>query len=185
MAKDITPVANPQMELRRYITQFHKDTLDQIDINLATQQVWPTEVYPGYKKVNELRKKRKQWHSTGKGRRSIKGKIVAADDIDNITLEYSFLNYMRFAEIGVGQGVSASDVDRSKNVKYKNRYISSWDRSEGRSHRPSIRSEVNHLARRIEMFVCDFYGKQISAQIVNGLTVDVDVSKAMSMLNVL
>lgn len=182
MANKITPVNRPWMDLRRAITQFHKDTLEQLDINLATQQVWPTEVYPGYKKVNEKRKRQGGWYSTGRGRRSIKGKIVSADETGDITLEYSYLSYLRYAEIGVGAGVTAEEVDRTKNVKFAQRYISSWDRKVGRSHRPAIRAEVNHLATRIERYLCDFYGEQIKANVVYGLTLDIDVSNVMRLL---
>ena len=185
MAKKITPVGKPQMDLRRTITQFHKDTLEQIGINIATQQMWPYEVYPGYRQVNERRKRQHGWYSTGRGARSFRGKIVSADEMGDITLEYSFLAYLRFAEIGVGKGVKAEDVERSKNVNYKQRYISSWDRKVGRSHRPfGLRAEFNHLATRIERYLTDFYGEQIKAEIVNGLTIEADVSAAMRLLGV-
>jgi len=184
MAK-ATPVGRPQMDLRRTITQFHKDTLEQIDINLATQQVWPTEVYPGYRLINAKRKRRGEWYSTGKGARSFRGRIVSADEMGDITLEYSYLQYMQFAEIGVGNGVKAGDVERGKNVNFRQRYISSWNRSEGRSHRPAIRAEFNHLATRIENYLLDFYGEKITAEVVEGLTMDIEVNHVMNLLGVI
>lgn len=184
MAQKVTPIGRPQMDLRRAITQFHKDCLEQLHINVATQQIWPTEVYPGYKEVNAKRKRSGGWYSTGRGARSFEGRIVSADEMGDITLEYSYLAYMRFAEIGVGAGVKAGDVERGKNVKYQQRYISSWDRSAGRSHRPAIRAEVNHLATRIENYLLDFYGEKFKANIVNGLTVDADVSEAMRLFGI-
>lgn len=185
MAQKVTPVGRPQMDLRRTITQFHKDTLEQISINMATQQLWPHEVYPGYREVNAKRKRQKGWYSTGRGARSFKGRIVSADEMGDITLEYSYLAYLKFPEIGVGQGTKAEDVERGKNVNFRQRYISSWDRKSGKSHRPfGLRSEFNHLATRIENYLLDFYGEQFKANIVNGLTVDVDVSNAMRLLGV-
>ena len=175
MEKYIGSLARPGMSLKKKISRFHQDTLDQLSINLTTQQVWPTEVYPGYRQINEYRKRHGGWYSTGEGARSFQGKVVSADRIDNISLHYSYNEYMRFAELGVGKGVSAEDVERSKNVNYKSRYISSWDRSAGRSHRPSIRSEFNHLARRIELYLLDFYGYEITAQVVKGIEVDLNL----------
>lgn len=182
MARDIDPVIRPPMDLRRAITKFHKDTLEMLELGGAVQHVWPVEVYPGYKQVNERRKREHGWHSTGKGMKSFRGAIKSADDIDDIYLTYSFNRYMRFAELGVGAGTSAENVDRSKNARFDRRYISSWDRSQGRSHRPFIRREVNHLSRRIERYLCLAYGKQIEAKITEGLTVDVDVQKVMRLL---
>lgn len=184
MAKNVGALAKPSASLRKTISRFHKETLDQIDINLATQQIWPTEVYPGYRKENEYRKKHGMWYSTGKGAKSFRGKILSADRIDNISIEYRYLNYMRFAEIGVGKGVSAEDVDRGKNVNYSTRYISMWNRRMGKSHRPSIRSEVNHLSTRIEKFLLDFYGEQLKAHVVYGFEMDINLEKALSSLGV-
>ncbi len=181
MAKKIDPVITPPMELRRVITQFHKDTLEMLEIGAATQHVFPVEVYPGYKKVNAMRKRQGGWYSTGRGVRSFKGFIKAADEIDNIYLTYSFNRYMRFAELGVGSGVTAEAVERSKNAHFDQRYISSWDRSAGRSHRPFIRREVNHLCSRISNYLCMAYGEQIKVAVTEGLTVDLDVQNAMRM----
>lgn len=179
MAKRIDPVIKPPMELRRVITQFHKDTLEMLEIGAATQHIFPVEVYPGYKQVNERRKRQGGWHSTGRGVRSFRGIIKAADEIDDIYLTYSFNRYMRFAELGVGGGVKAEAVDRSKNARFDQRYISSWDRSAGRSHRPFIRREVNHLCSRISNYLCMAYGEQIKVAVTEGLTVDLDVQNAM------
>jgi hypothetical protein len=184
MEKYIGSLARPGMSLKKKISRFHQDTLDQLSINLTTQQVWPTEVYPGYRQVNEYRKRHGGWYSTGEGARSFQGKVVSADRIDNISLHYSYNEYMRFAELGVGKGVSAEDVERSKNVNYKSRYISSWDRSAGRSHRPSIRSEFNHLARRIELYLLDFYGYEITAHVVKGVEMDINLANELQSLGV-
>ncbi len=184
MAKNIGALARPTASLRKTITRFHKDTLEQIEINLATQQIWPTEVYPGYRKINEYRKRHKSWYSTGRGAKSFRGRILSAEDIGNISIEYKYLNYMRFAELGVGKGVKHKDVERGKNVNYSTRYISMWNRAAGRSHRPSIRSEVNHLATRIERYLLDFYGEQIQAHVVNGFEMDIDLVKELQVLGV-
>ena len=181
MAQRIDPVIRPPMELRRVITQFHKDTIEMLEIGAATQHIFPVEVYPGYKKVNEMRKRQGSWYSTGRGVRSFKGVIREADEIDRIQLTYSFNRYLRFTELGVGGGVTAEAVERSKNARFDRRYISSWDRSAGSSHRPFIRREVNHLCSRISNYLCMAYGEQIKVAVTEGLTVDIDVQNAMRM----
>ena len=181
MAQRIDPVIKPPAQLRRVISRFHQDTLDQLEENTRTQHIFPEEVYPGYKQVNEYRKRHGGWYSTGQGVKSFRGRIVSADDLDDIYLTYTYRRYLKFAELGVGAGVSASDVERAKNAFYSRRYIGNWNRGIGRSHRPAIRMEFNHLASRIESYLCRAYGEQIKAQVTMGLTVDIDVQNALRM----
>lgn len=153
--------------LNEIISDFHRQTLEQLEVNLVTQRVWPTEVYPHYGEINEIRRMTGGWFSTGAGARSFRGSIVNADEAGNVTLEYSFNDYMRYVDIGVGGRTSANEVDRSKNVRYKSRYISSWDRSKGRSSRPGIMPEFRHLQTRILNYLVDFYGHKGEVEILN------------------
>lgn len=160
-------IANPMFPLNEIISEFHEQTLMQIDANLVTQRVWPVEVYPGYRIKNEANKRQGLLHSTGQGVRSFRGSVVNADVAGNVTLEYTFNDYMRYVDLGVGSGTSAENVERSKNLRYKSRYISSWDRSEGRSHRPAVMGEFRHLQRRIRDYLVDFYGYEGMVDVIN------------------
>ena len=139
--------------------------LMQLRKNAVTQTIFPTEVYPGYRIINESRRARNEWYSTGAGVRSFSGEIVSAGAIDDVTLRYSFLDYMRYVDIGVGAGTKAEDVDRSRKANYKRRYVSQWNRRIGRSHRPAIMMELRHLATRIEKYAKDFYGYEARVRV--------------------
>ena len=159
------PIAKPRMPMKRVISMFHQQTLEQLGVNMVTQHVYPTEVYPGYKKINEERKRKahgdhtKGWFATGEGVKSFVGKIVSDDSAGNITLRYEYRDYLRFVDIGVGQGVKKTDVDRSRNINFKKRYISKWARSTaGFSHRSGIMPEFAHLETRLGEYLRDFYG---------------------------
>ena len=163
------PIKNPLFPLNYVIKKFYEQTLEQIDVNLMTQKIWPTEIYEGYAIKNEANKRDGLPHSTGEGSKSFRGKIVSADKADNVTLIFSFNHYMRYAELGVGTGVKAEDVERDKNVKYTNRYISLWDRSRGLSHRPAIFAELRHLQHRVRDYIVDFYGYEGQVEIKHAL----------------
>lgn len=158
------PIAKPKMPLRSVVSLFHQQTLEQLGVNMQTQTVFPNEIYPGFRKINEERERKakgdhnKGWFSTGEGAKSFRGEIVSADDAGNITLRYHYRQYLRFVDIGVGAGVKKGDVDRSRNVKFKQRYISRWAREIGFSQRPGIMPEFAHLETRLGQYLRDFYG---------------------------
>lgn len=153
----------------RYIADLFKDqTLQQLKINMMTQRIWPFEVYPGYRVVNERRSMPKKqggggknaWVSTGEGFKSFEGSVVEADeDTGMITMSFRFNDYMQYVDIGVGAWGKAEDIERSRKVRYRNRYAN-WVPSGGKTHRPAIQPELNHLLTRLEDYVQDFYGKK-------------------------
>ena len=66
---------------------------------------------------------------------------------------------MQYVDIGVGAWGKAEDIDRSRKVRYRNRYTN-WQPGGGKTHRPAIQPELNHLMTRLEDYVGDFYGKR-------------------------
>ena len=169
-------IAEPTIPMRTVISDFHKQTLLQLRTNFATQKIFPYEVYPHYREINKIRKQRGEWYSTGQGIESIDGDVVRADDEGYVTLQYTFNDYLRYVDIGVGQGTKAGDVERNKKVRYKSRYVSQWDRATGRSHRPGIMPELRHLQTRIRDYLVDFYGYQGVMEILDtfdGLNIDI------------
>ena len=167
--------ANPFEPVRQAVSRFHRQTLTQLKMNAVTQTVFPSEVYPGYNVINEARKATGSWYSTGKGVRSFSGRIVSADNEQNITLQYSFNEYLLYAEAGVGAGTRRGDVDSSKNAHFKRRYVKKWNRRAGRSQRPFLHMELRHLAGRLERYVRDFYEWEIESRvfdILDGMKID-------------
>ena len=148
-----------KVPLQSMIRLFTTQAETQLLLNMHTQRVWPTEVYKGYAKVNEIRKRYGQWHSTGEGFRSFRTSVVA-DSPENVSVIFSFNDYLRYVDLGVGQGTKADDVERSRKAYFTRRYTSSWNRRKGRSHRPAILMELRHLARRIETYLTNYYGYQ-------------------------
>ena len=73
---------------------------------------------------------------------------------------------MQYVDIGVMAGVKAEDVDRAKNVRFKARYINKWQPRSGKSHRPGIRPELNHLLTRLEGYVQSYYDAKLDFKIL-------------------
>ena len=153
----------------RYIADlFKQQTLQQLRINMMTQRIWPFEVYPGYRVVNERRSMPKKqggggknaWVSTGEGIKSFEGDVIEADETTGmVTMAFRYNDYMEYVDIGVGAGRKADDVERGRKVRYRNRYTQ-WEPGAGKTHRPAIQPELNHLLTRLEDYVQDFYGKR-------------------------
>ena len=167
-------IQNPIFPARVVISDFHKQTLAQIQANFATQRIFPYEVYPGYRQINEIRKKRDEWYSTGEGFRSIDGSVINATE-RSATLEYRFNAYLQYVDIGVGGRTNATGVERGKNVRFRSRYIGTWNRAKGSSHRPAIMAELRHLQTRLRDYLVDFWEMEGTVDILNsfdGLNVD-------------
>ena len=145
----------------RYIADLFKEqTLRQLGINMMTQRIWPYEVYPGYRVRNERRKTLGGWVSTGEGIKSFEGSVIEADeDTGMVKMAFRYNDYMQYVDIGVGAWGKAEDIERNRKVRYRNRYAN-WVPSGGKTHRPAIQPELNHLLTRLENYVSDFYGKK-------------------------
>lgn len=161
----------------RYIAKlFLSQTIDDIKLNLSTQHVWPTEIYPNFHSINEIRKRRGQWYATGEGARSFEGSIIRADEDSGIVeLAVRYNDYMQYVDIGVSAGRKSEDVERSRKVKYQNRYTK-WNPSEGKSHRPAILPTLRHLATRLGDYSADYYGNKAEYGIYEtfeGLTIHI------------
>ena len=159
-------IQEPTFSVGEVISDFHRQTLLQLKVNFATQHIFPYEVYPHYKEINEARRKMGMWYSTGESINSIDGEIIRADESD-ITLSYTFNDYLQYVDIGVGGKTTSGDVERNRNVRFRSRYVSRWNRGEGRSHRPGIMPELRHLQTRIRDYMVDFWGYKGEIAILN------------------
>ena len=152
----------------RYVTNMFKEqTLKQLKANMQTQRVWPYEIYPGFHTVNEYRRQRGEWYANGEGVKSFEGEVYEADENTGmVTMGFRFNDYMQYVDIGVGAGRKAEDVDRAKNVNFKQRYINKWQPRAGKTHRPGIRPELNHLLTRLEGYVQMYYDAKLDFKIL-------------------
>lgn len=164
------------LPLRYVANMFKEQTLKQLVSNMQTQRVFPYEVYPGYIQENEYRRqaaerawmqgKQGPWFSTGEGVKSFEGEVIEADEATGmVTMAFRYNDYMQYVDIGVMQGVKADDVNRSKKIQFKNRYISRWAPRSGSSHRSVMQPEFNHLLTRLEGYVQQRYDAKLDFQI--------------------
>lgn len=155
--------------INKVIADFIWQANSQLQANLRTQKVWPTEVYPGYAKKNAANKARGRSHSTGHGAKSLRARMVNVSSVGDLHLQVEYNDYMSYVDLGVGAGTKVEDVERNKKARYNRRYITVWNRKEGRSHRPAIMMETRHLAARIERYLNDFYGMYAPINIIKRL----------------
>lgn len=155
--------------LNRVIYEFMTDAMYQLHANMFTQHVWPTLVYPGYDAINEYRRVRGQWYSTGEGERSVEARIINANNPADIAMVFSFNDYLRFVDMGVGDGTKLGGVDSSHKARYKTTYTQKWNRRAGRSQRPAIMMEMRHVQSRVCGYVQDYYGLKGQTYLAEGI----------------
>lgn len=157
------PLGKPIMRLNRTMNLFFRQTLLQVKVNMLTQGIWPAEVYNGYAKVNEERKEKGMWFSTGQGYNSFSHRWVKqpTEEDTSLAVAFSYNEYLPFAEMGVGKGTKNEQVNRNKKGNFKVRYTQKWNRREGKSHRPAILMELRHLQTRMRDYIVDYYGGHI------------------------
>lgn len=154
----------PLYPINDVIEMFTEQAETQLEVNYRTQHVFPHDIYTGFAAVNAYRKAlaggdhNKGWFAEGHGEKSFHGHVINADgDKGVVDILFTFNDYLRYVDIGVGRGTKAGDVQRGRNVRYKSRYTPKWDRKAGRSHRPAIMPEMNHVAQRVQRYLSDYY----------------------------
>ena len=168
------------LPLRYVANMFKEQTLKQLKANMQTQRVFPYEIYAGFHTVNEYRRQLaggdhdKGWFAEGDGVKSFEGEVYEADEATGmVTMGFRFNDYMQYVDIGVGAGRKADDVERSRKVRYQNRYTT-WNPSGGKSHRPAILPTLRHLATRLSDYTSDYLGTKAEYNIYEtfeGLTI--------------
>lgn len=160
-------IKNPMFPLPYMANLFLRQTLTQLEVNAMTQCIYPKEVYNGYSVVNQKRREMGMWYSTGEGAESFTGQLVSAGSAGDVTMAFAFNDYMRFVDMGVGTGTRYGDVENTKKARYQTRYTTKWNRREGRSQRPAINMELNHLRTRLRDYLVDFYGYEGEVLLLN------------------
>lgn len=188
MAIRVTPAESEKDPISKVARKYLDWNIQDIKKNMLTQCVYPAEVYTGYRKVNEMRKRRGMWYSTGEGRESFSGRVYEADDArGQFTIGIQFNDYLRYVDLGVGLTGSPRDpaahitvdkVQRGKPMDWRSRYIrGKWNRRKGKSHRPAIMRTIRRLCTRYENYMADFYGEQGGVVIINSLAGIMDNAK--------
>lgn len=101
------------------------------------------------------------WYSTGASYNALAVEAVNAfseqkEFIISGEVRFRTTMQMAYAEAGVGatgrrhkRGGGDIRVQRSIPYKAQNRYIGEWEPMQGRTHRPSVRQQVNYMRRRM------------------------------------
>ena len=153
------PMRRPNVVLRR----FAMDAVQALQANMQTQHVFPTEIYPGFRKVNEYRKDHGGWYATGKGVRSFTSRLDATPGHEAISL--GFRDYLRFVDMGTVGGRPLDVVRRDRKARHNRRYVRQWLAVMGETSRPSIMMEARHVASRMQRYYEDFYGRELSVEV--------------------
>ena len=102
--------SDPIVPLSVMVDFFVAQTRNDIKFNFIKQQVFPTEIYPGYNEINAKRKAAHRWFSTGEGEKTLTVEAHAKDDPQNMHVDFEFNDYLTYVDIGVGGHTKASQV---------------------------------------------------------------------------
>lgn len=158
----------PARQKLEYIIQ---ETLEAIENNFETQGIFPYEVYPGYRKINE-EAGTGSWKSTGKGMQSFRGQILS-DKVSNSRIDFWYDRHLDFVDMGVGKGRPISKVERTLSADYKIRYME-WNAKEGSTQRPAIAMEFRHQARRMQNYWANRFKYDAQCVLVFGIEGSLD-----------
>lgn len=153
-------IYQPKQPLNQVIQEWVNEAEAQLIENMNTQFIWPVEVYPGYREVNEKRKRRGGWYSTGQGEKSIGGRVAEASNPGNVTVVFHWNDYLDFVDRGVGKGRPSQSIDRERKAHFQDRYIGMWNTrcASKQTSRPAFFMEMRHMESRIQNYLEDYYG---------------------------
>lgn len=157
-------VEKPRRPKNVVLRKFAREAVQQVQTDFKTQHIWPTEIYPGFAKVNAERKRKGQWHATGQGVKSFQYEVMSAMS-GNETIRIEYLSHLRFADMGIAGPETLDNVRRDRKSRYQKRYVTIWDARDGESHRPAIMRNMRRLEARMQNYLEDFYGQEVGVQI--------------------
>jgi len=153
-------IDRPRRPMNVILRSMAREAMQQMQADFRTQHIYPYEIYPGFKRVNEQRKRNKSWHATGEGIKSFQYEVMDSST-GNISLRFEYLSHLDFANLGIVPGTKLEDVQRGRKARYNKRYVAIWDNRDGETHRPSIMREMRHTQHKLENYLQDFYGEEI------------------------
>lgn len=148
----------PTRPVNEVLKRFAQDAMEAVRTNFGAQHIWPVEIYPGFAAINAQRKKRGQWYATGRGSRSFHYSVSAQEGHETISISY--IDYLRYVDMGVGKGRSYADVQNERKARHNRRYVSFWDTHSGDTHRPAIMMEMRHVQGRMQRYFEDYIGRE-------------------------
>lgn len=157
-------IERPRRPVNVVLRTFARQAVQQLEQNFRTQHIWPTEIYPGFAKVNAERKARGDWFATGKGAKSFTYEVMSSAQ-GNETIRIEFNHYLRFVDMGIGAGRPFEQVEKERKARYRKRYVTIWNSRDADTHRPAIMMEMRHLEARFQRYLEDYYGRELNTQL--------------------
>jgi hypothetical protein len=154
----------PRRPINVVLRSFARQSVQQLEADFRTQHIYPYEIYPGYKKVNEQRRQQGGWYATGEGIKSFQYEVHDAT-IAGATIRIEFLDHLRYVDMGTAGGKKIETVQRSRKARHNKRYVAIWDSRDGDTHRPSIMREARHLQARVSNFFQDMLAEEVQVQV--------------------
>lgn len=92
-------IEKPRRPINVVLRSFARQSVQAMEQGFRTQHVWPYEIYPGFAKINAIRKARamrggKDWFATGEGLKSFQYEVMSAAQ-GNETIRIEFNHYLR------------------------------------------------------------------------------------------
>ena len=160
----VVQLEKPRRPINVVLRSFARQSVQQLEADFRTQHIYPYEIYPGYKKVNEQRKSAGSWYATGEGIKSFQYEVMDSS-IAGATIRIEFLDHLRFVDMGTAGGKKIETVQRSRKARHNKRYVAIWDSRDGDTHRPSIMREARHLQARMMNFFQDMLAEEVQVQV--------------------
>lgn len=154
----------PRRPINVVLRSFARQSVQQLEADFRTQHIYPYEIYPGYKKVNEQRRQQGGWYATGEGIKSFQYEVMDSS-IAGATIRIEFLDHLRFVDMGTAGGKKIETVQRSRKARHNKRYVAIWDSRDGDTHRPSIMREARHLQARMMNYFQDMLAEEVQVQV--------------------
>ncbi len=154
----------PRRPINVVLRSFARQAVKQLKDDFRIQHIYPYEIYPGFKRVNEYREKHGGWYATGKGIKSFQFDVISAAN-GNETIKIEYLAHLFLSNMGVVPGTTLEDVHRERKARYNKRYVAIWDNRGGETHRPSIMREARFLQHRMINYLQDFYAREVEVSV--------------------
>ena len=154
----------PRRPINVVLRTFARQSVQQLQADFRIQHIYPYEIYPGFKRVNEYRKQHKSWHATGEGIKSFQYEVMSSAE-GSYTIRIEYLSHLDFVGRGQVPGVKADEVQRGRKARYNKRYVAIWDSRNKDTHRPSILREARHIEARMQSYISDYLGQEMQTYI--------------------
>lgn len=180
-----------------FLMRWADHTLEDVRANFDRRGVFPYGMpgpYAQFRQLNQKRKAKKKWHSTGMGVQQMYARVWRSANGDQAKVTFFFTRYLNLMDMGVGRGRPITNVsERSKDAKWNQKFadwgtpsdsMSARDRArrkkgeQSRRSRPALLIEFRHQITKLKTLVASQIGELIDAAGFSDTTNDLRYSDA-------